>query len=145
MTYYELVSYLDSLINKPEIVDSDIDTINSKDISLTGTRYYRFIGQLNVLMTERLYNFRDNVEEKLGLDYMSSSDLILSMDPLRKEIEGCMKLLNIKYIKDENKNEFIKSIKKANNETIERLKEYFPDEERLNIMDSYMMEDNDEL
>lgn len=141
MTYYELVTYLETLIDKPDILDSDIEYINSKEISLPDSRYVRFIGQLNYVMTERLYNFRDSIEDKIEMSYMSTDDLILSMDPLKKEIEYLYKLLNIKYVQTLNHNEFIKSIIECNNALLDRLKRYFDDDERLSIIDNYYMEE----
>lgn len=146
MTYYELVTYLDSLTTKTEILQSDIDYINSKEISLVGERYIRFINQINYLMAERLFNFSDKVQDRLMGDYMEDDELSLLISPLANEINYFKLLLNIKYIREENKKAYIKSIVEENNKILDRFKEFFnSDDDRLNIINSYYLEENNEL
>lgn len=146
MTYYELVNYLENLSTKSEILKSDIDFINSKEISLEGERYIRFINQVNYVMGERLFNFSDRVQERLMGPYLENDELSLLLSPLKDEIEYLKLLLNIKYIREENKKAYIKSIIEENNKILDRFKEYFDsDDDRLNIINAYYLEENNEL
>ena len=58
-TYYELISFLDGLINKP-ISEENVAILNSANVSLTKDRYVRFIEQVNYFKLRK-------PEEKLNL------------------------------------------------------------------------------
>ena len=140
MTYYEVVKYLDELIIKP-IDENYISELNNFEISLEGNRYYRFIGQINYVLTERLRNCMDNIIDKLDVSVQSKESLILELSNIHSEVEFLKKIISIKQIKEENKNEFIKSIIKNNNELLEKVKLYFSDEEYLRIIDGYKLKE----
>ena len=134
MTYYEVVSLLDNMITS-QINDSDIERITNADISLNGMRYDRFIVQMNYFLTERLGYVLDNTISKIKSATFGASELALEMS------------LNIKQIKEENKKAFKKSLKENVNKMLSNLKEFFIDEEKIRIIDEYMMmeDENNEL
>lgn len=138
MTYYEIVSFLDNMITKP--IDSKlINELNNIEINLEGNRYYRFIGQINYVLTERLRLYMDRLIDKIKTMTFSKEDLILEMSNLTNEVDFLKQISAINLIKKENHKEFVKSIIKNNNELIEGIKEYFSDEEYLRIIDGYIL------
>ena len=146
MTYYEVVSLLDNMITS-QINDSDIERISNDNISLNGMRYDRFIVQMNYFLTERLGYVLDNTISKIKSATFGASELALEMSLIKKEIDVLEKLINIKQIKEENKKANKKSLKENVNKMLSNLKEFFIDEEKIRIIDEYMMmeDENNEL
>ena len=146
MTYYEVVSLLDNMITS-QINDSDIARITNADISLNGMRYDRFIVQMNYFLTERLGYILDNTVSKIKSATFGVNELALEMSLIKKEIDVLEKLINIKQIKEENKVAFKKSLKENVDKMLSNLKGFFIDEEKIRIIDEYMMmeDENNEL
>lgn len=141
MTYYELVSYLDSLIIKP-ITDREIEYLNNSMISLSGDRYLRFIEHLSYLITERFKTYLTNISDKMGDSYLDSQQLTIELSTLKEEVNIANKLSSIKLVKEENQKELKKSIIKGNNVIIDTIRTVFvSDEERLNVLNTYELKE----
>ncbi|MBR4230972.1 MAG: hypothetical protein IKR74_02305 [Bacilli bacterium] len=142
MTYYELVNYLDDMITSP-ISDNDIDKIANADISLNGRRYDRFIVQVNYFMTERLGYILDNTISKIKNSTFSSDELALEMSIINNEIKLLKKFINVKHIKEENREAFKLSLKNNVNNMLGSLKSFFIDEEKIRIINQYVIKENE--
>ena len=142
MTYYELVSYLDKMINNISS-DDHIDVLNQANINLSGDRYYRFISQVNYLLTQRLKNLLDVLLDRCHSKNLSKEELTSELSRLTEEVNYLKKIIDINLIKNENRNEFIKSIIKNNNEIIDVLLEFYIDEEYKNIILGYKLKEEE--
>ena len=142
MTYYELISYLDKMITSP-INDSDIDKIANANISLNGMRYDRFIVQVNYFMTERLGFILDNMISKIKNSTFNADELALEMSIINNEIKLLIRFINIKHIKDENREAFKASLKNNVNNMLDSLKSFFIDDEKIRIIDQYVIKENE--
>ena len=140
MTYYEIVSLLDSMVSR-SINESDIEKINNAVISLNGIRYDRFIVQMNYYLTERLGSILDNIIAKIKNTTFSANELALEMGLIKNEIELLEKLLDVKHIKDENREAFKKSLRRSTNNLYIKIKDFFIDEEKIRIIEQYIKED----
>lgn len=142
MTYYELISCLDKMITSP-INDSDIDKIANANISLNGMRYDRFIVQVNYFMTERLGFILDNMISKIKNSTFNADELALEMSIINNEIKLLIRFINIKHIKDENREAFKASLKNNVNNMLDSLKSFFIDDEKIRIIDQYVIKENE--
>lgn len=141
MTYYELVSFLDTLITSPKD-NKNINKLNNITISLEGDKYIRFLNQLNYTLNQRFKIFFDNILTKMSDSYMDSKKLTLELSELKNEASYAINLTNINLVKNENKSEFYKSIIKTNNNIINKICEFFNDEERIMICKSYLIKED---
>ena len=140
-TYYELISFLDGLINKP-ISEENVAILNSANVSLTKDRYVRFIEQVNYLLTTRLRNSMDKVIDTVCERYLEPNELILELNNIRMEIAYMQKIVCTKLIKEENQKQFMVSLVKNNNEIFEEIKRLYTDEEFIIIIDGYFIKEN---
>ena len=142
MTYFELVSYLQELINRP-IDQNNIDYLNNINISLDGERYYRFIEQIKIVITERLNKKVRELREKLISEYLDADTLSIEASNIRDEIKYCQDIVRCKLILPDNQQIFISTIKSTNNTLVDTLLVFFEDDVRKSILQNlYIMEEN---
>lgn len=141
MTYYELVTLLDNLITLPRS-NENINKLNNFDINLEGDKYIRFLNQLNYTLNQRFKKIFDNILTKLGDSYLEANALTIELSELKNETSYAINLSNNKLVKNENKSEFYKSIIKTNNNILNKISEFFEDEERINICKSYLIKED---
>ena len=142
MTYFELVSYLQELINRP-IDQNNIDYLNNINISLDGERYYRFIEQIKIVITERLNKKVRELREKLISEYLDADTLSIEASNIRDEIKYCQDIVRCKLILPDNQQIFMSTIKSTNNTLVDTLLVFFEDDVRKSILQNlYIMEEN---
>jgi len=142
MTYFELVSYLQELINRP-IDQNNIDYLNNINISLDGERYYRFIEQIKIVVTERLNKKVRELREKLISEYMNADTLSIEASNIRDEIKYCQDIVRCKLILPDNQQIFMSTIRSTNNTLVDTLLVFFEDDVRKSILQNlYIMEEN---
>lgn len=141
MTYFEAVSVLEDIATKKVPDVTDIDKINNGELNLHGDRYVRFINQISYTISTRLANFKENIILKINTSYLDNDNLILSMSLLKDEIDFFNKLIKIKYVANDNYQNFISSMRSAVNDMLDEIADYFEDEDRINIVKSFYMED----
>lgn len=140
-SYYDIVSYLDKMINMP-ISDEHINNLNNATVSLEGDRYIRFINQINYVVTERLRNIMDKVIDTVCERYLDLNELTLELNNIRSEVAFAQKITSINMIKEENKRNFWQSIIKNNNEIYEEIKKLYDEDDFLFLINGYIIKEN---
>ena len=141
MTYFALVDMLDKMITQP-LSDEIIKSLNDADISLTSNRYYRFLAQVNYLIVERIKLFEAKITHVIYERSINKEELILELDGLNGEVNYLNKIIDVKLIKNENKNDLRNRVIENNNALVNNLKELFESDEYLEILDNYLIKEN---
>lgn len=138
MTYYEIITYLRSLVDKPRS-ESLLDKLNTAETFLKGDRYYRFIDQVGDLIEKRLNRAFYNIKEKILIDdTLDDNKFVVEFNEFKEEIAFTNKIAKITIIEDNNKNLLNKSIKTSTKKMIDELKEYLSNETTiLSIIEEY--------
>lgn len=111
MTYYEWISYFDSLKTKP-ISDEPINLINNSNIDYKGNIKIRYLNHIVQLINYRLNNSLDNFLLKTKTIVQDKNSLSIELNDLKKEIIYAKKLASTKYFDDNVKNQLLENIKK---------------------------------
>lgn len=141
MSYYELVTLLDKMIESP-VSDEYINTLNNANVSLTKDRYLRFIEQINYLLTKRLRNAMNKVIDLVCERYIEPNELVLELNNIRNEISYMQKVVTCNLVKKDNQEIFLKSIIKNNNEIFTEIRSLYTDEEFFLVIDGYFIKEN---
>ena len=142
MTYYELVSLLETMTNKDNI-EEELSKIQNSVIDLPGLRYERFIDQVEYLLTRRLKNFMNNFTEKIYMKNLSDNEFILELSLLNNEIQNDNRIVNLNIIKEENKKRLTESINKNINEIIGQVKKIVDSEIQISELEKYYRKEVD--
>ena len=94
-------------------------------------------------MTERLGYILDNTISKIKNSTFSSDELALEMSIINNEIKLLKKFINVKHIKEENREAFKLSLKNNVNNMLGSLKSFFIDEEKIRIINQYVIKENE--
>ena len=140
MTYYELVKFLDGLINAP-IDYKNIEFLNSVSIRLEGVRYERFLNQLEETIEERIRNVINKTRDKLLTETMNIDVLTLEASVVKNEIQYCLGLSKCLLVQPESQEEFVQSIIETNNNLIDTLMTFFDDEARKEVLSSLYLKE----
>ena len=123
-TYYELVTYLNSIINVEELDDEIINNFKNYTLYLNGERYYRFINHLINLFDDRINNcYKYLYDNLIETNDVKEFNLILSS--IRNESLRELEFINVNFINDEDKEKLTNFIKANHNEIINRLKQQY--------------------
>ena len=141
MSYYELVTLLDKMIESP-VSDEYINALNNANVSLTKDRYLRFIEQVNYLLTKRLRNAMNKVIDLVCERYIEPNELVLELNNIRNEISYMQKVVTCNLVKKDNQEIFLKSIIKNNNEIFTEIRSLYTDEEFFLVIDGYFIKEN---
>ena len=109
MTYYEWVSFIDSL-KKGTISEENIQKLETSNITYTGDIKVRFLNQIVGLINYRLNDSLDNFIMKLNTIEQNSNTLILEINYLSNEIKVAKRLASIKHFDNNSKNSLLQSI-----------------------------------
>ncbi len=109
MTYYEWVSFIDSL-KKGAISEENIQKLENSNITYTGDIKVRFLNQIVGLINYRLNDSLDNFIMKLNTIEQNSNTLILEINYLSNEIKVAKRLASIKHFDNNSKNSLLQSI-----------------------------------
>ena len=123
-TYYELVTYLNSIINVEELDDEIINNFKNYTLYLNGERYDRFINHLINLFDDRINNcYKYLYDNLIKTNDVKEFNLILSsiINESLRELE----FINVNFINDEDKEKLTNFIKANHNEIINRLKQQY--------------------
>ena len=142
MTYYDLIKFLYSIVEKP-IDYKNIEFLNSVNIELKGERYQRFLDQMSVVVSDRISNAISNIKEKLVGEYLDTNTLTIEASLIRNEIKYCLDLCKCLLIQPENQSEFVNSIVETNNDLVDVLKNFFDDDERIMIINSLYLKEEE--
>jgi len=142
LTYYELVSLLETMTNKDNI-EEELSKIQNSVIDLPGLRYERFIDQVEYLLTRRLKNFMNNFTEKIYMKNLSDNEFILELSLLNNEIQNDNRIVNLNIIKEENKKRLTESINKNINEIIGQVKKIVDSEIQISELEKYYRKEVD--
>ena len=135
-TYYELISYLDSLI-KISIDNNIIDELNNFKIDLKSDRYYRFVIQLSYILNEKLKNSFDNLLSK-SYDITDNDSLILELNVFKEEKDSLLSLLTINLLKDDEKEKLINELNDNYNKSLGKLRDSYDSEDTIRIIDNFI-------
>ncbi len=123
-TYYELVTYLNSIINVEELDDEIINNFKNYTLYLNGERYDRFINHLINLFDDRINNcYKYLYDNLIETNDVKEFNLILSS--IRNESLRELEFINVNFINDEDKEKLTNFIKANHNEIINRLKQQY--------------------
>ena len=123
-TYYELVTYLNSIINVEELDDEIINNFKNYTLYLNGERYDRFINHLINLFDDRINNcYKYLYDNLIKTNDVKEFNLILSS--IRNESLRELEFINVNFINDEDKEKLTNFIKANHNEIINRLKQQY--------------------
>ena len=123
-TYYELVTYLNSIINVEELDDEIINNFKNYTLYLNGERYDRFINHLINLFDDRINNcYKYLYDNLIETNDVKEFNLILSS--IRNESLRELEFINVNFINDEDKEKLTNFIKANHNEIIDRLKQQY--------------------
>ena len=123
-TYYELVTYLNSIINVEELDDEIINNFKNHTLYLNGERYDRFINHLINLFDDRINNcYKYLYDNLIETNDVKEFNLILSS--IRNESLRELEFINVNFINDEDKEKLTNFIKANHNEIINRLKQQY--------------------
>lgn len=123
-TYYELVTYLNSIINLKEIDDEIINNFKNYNVYLNGERYDRFINHLINLFDDRINNCYEYLYNNL-IETNDVKEFNLILSSIRNESLRELELINVNFINDEDKEKLTNFIKANHNEIINRLKQQY--------------------
>ena len=123
-TYYELVTYLNSIINLKEIDDEIINNFKNYTLYLNGERYDRFINHLINLFDDRINNCYEYLYNNL-IETNDVKEFNLILSSIRNESLRELELINVNFINDEDKEKLTNFIKANHNEIINRLKQQY--------------------
>lgn len=132
MTYYEWISYFDSLKKKP-ISDEPINLINNSNLDYKGNIKVRFLNHIVKLINFRLNNSLDTFLIKCRTVVQDKNSLTIELNDLKKEIIFARKLASTKYFEEDTKNQLLENIKK------------FGEEMNTAIKSSYMNSNDNEI
>ena len=123
-TYYELVTYLNSIINLKEIDDEIINNFKTYNVYLNGERYDRFINHLINLFDDRINNCYEYLYNNL-IETNDVKEFNLILSSIRNESLRELELINVNFINDEDKEKLTNFLKANHNEIINRLKQQY--------------------
>ena len=123
-TYYELVTYLNSIINVEELDDEIINNFKNYTLYLNGERYDRFINHLINLFDDRINNCYEYLYNNL-IETNDVKEFNLILSSIRNESLRELELINVNFINDEDKEKLTNFIKANHNEIINRLKQQY--------------------
>lgn len=123
-TYYELVTYLNSIINLKEIDDEIINNFKNYNVYLNGERYDRFINHLINLFDDRINNCYEYLYNNL-IETNDVKEFNLILSSIRNESLRELEFINVNFINDEDKEKLTNFIKANHNEIINRLKQQY--------------------
>lgn len=132
MTYYEWISYFDSLKKKP-ISDEPINLINNSNLDYKGNIKVRFLNHIVKLINYRLNNSLDTFLMKSRTIVQDKNSLTIELNDLKREIVFAKKLASTKYFEEDTKKQLLENIKK------------FGEEMNTAIKTSYMNINNSEI
>lgn len=110
MTYYEWVSYLDELINKP-ITDDVIKKINTYDFKFPQDTMARLETHILRIMFDKLRNIRESLENDLN-KVKSPQELQILVNKIKDTIKEVSKIQKVKYFDTALVNELKSDIEK---------------------------------
>lgn len=125
-SYYDLVELLHSFVNEPPS-ETFLNNLDNLNIDLRGDRYFRFIDHLTILISERLENSFYNFENKMINTNINRNNFTIEFREILHEIDFCKRLASCKLVLDENREEFLRTIRKSINNILDRIKELIID------------------
>ncbi len=123
-TYYELITYINSIVNVKEINDEIINNFKNYNVYLNGERYDRFINHLINLFDDRINNCYEYLYDNL-IETNDVKEFNLILSSIRNESLKELEFINVNFINDEDKEKLTNFIKANHNEIINRLKQQY--------------------
>lgn len=128
ISYYDLVNFLESLIDEPRN-NSIIERINSLEVNLDGDRYFRFLDHLSYLIQERLTNAYNLFLDKIPSIGVDDNRFSIEFKEYTDEVSLDFLIASNKLVHEENQVQLGRKIMESNNRILDEIKKNYSNED----------------